>query len=80
MSEDTPIKQHLDEFNSVIMNINCIDIKIDKEDQTLIVLFSLPSSYETFVETLLYENNIVSLDDVINALKSKELKKNFLEK
>lgn len=43
MSEDTPIKQPLDEFNSVIMNINCIDIKIDKEDQTLIVLCSLPS-------------------------------------
>src|SRR3954470_16560882 len=75
MDEGTPVKQHLDVFNSIIMDLRNIDIKDESEDQALIVLSSLPASYETFVDTLLYGKNTISLDDVSNALKSKELKK-----
>lgn len=34
MSEDIPIKQHRNEFNFTIMNLNNIDIKIDNEHQS----------------------------------------------
>lgn len=53
ISECTLIKQHLDKFNSIIMNLSNIDIKIDNEYQTLIVLYALPCSYVTFVDNLL---------------------------
>ncbi|KAH0734382.1 hypothetical protein KY285_010089 [Solanum tuberosum] len=39
-------------------------------------IHDLPS-YDTFVYTLLYGKDNISLDDVSNALKSKELKKSF---
>src|SRR4051812_20372490 len=77
MVEGTLLKQHLDVFNSIIMDLENIDIKVESEDQALIVLSSLPASYESFVDTLLYENNTISLDDVSSALKSKELKKSY---
>ncbi len=32
MSEGTPIKQHLDDFNQIIMDLKTIDIKVDDED------------------------------------------------
>ena len=59
------------------MNLGNIDITVESKDQALIVLCSLPPSYETFVDTLLYGKDSISLDDVNNALKSKELKKSF---
>ena len=77
MVEGTPLKQHLDVFNSIIMDLRNIDIKVESEDQALIVLSSLPASYESFVDTLLYGKDTILLDDVSNALKSKELKKSY---
>lgn len=65
MSEGTPIKQHLNEFNSLIIDLNNINIKIENKDQTLIVLYLLPSFYKIF------KTNI-SVDDISNALKLKE--------
>lgn len=56
-----------------------VDIKIKSEDQALIVLCSLPPSYDTFVDILLYGKDNISLDDVSNKLKSKELKKSFMD-
>lgn len=55
MNEDIPIKQYLDEFNSIIINLNSIDIKLDNEDQTLIALCLLSSLYETFIDTFCME-------------------------
>lgn len=66
------VKTLLDEFSLIIVDLKNIDIKIESEDQALIVLCFLPSFYVTFVDTLLYEKGSISLDEGSNALKSKE--------
>lgn len=69
------VKAHLDEFNKIIMDLKNIDIKIDDEDQVIIVLCSLLASYEHFVMTLLYGKDTISMKDVKASLHSRELRK-----
>nr|GEX70564.1 retrovirus-related Pol polyprotein from transposon TNT 1-94 [Tanacetum cinerariifolium] len=75
MSESTQVKDHLDTFNYIILDLQGVGVKVDDEDQSLILLCSLPGSYENFVDTMLYGRTTISVNDVKDALLSKELKR-----
>ncbi|KAH9669834.1 Integrase catalytic domain-containing protein [Citrus sinensis] len=75
MKEATVMKDHLDEFNKLILDLENVSIILEDEDVALILLSSLPDSYEHFVDTLLYGRQTLTLKDVKNALESKDLKK-----
>nr|GEY91667.1 retrovirus-related Pol polyprotein from transposon TNT 1-94 [Tanacetum cinerariifolium] len=69
------LSEHIDEFNKLIGNLENIDVDIDDEDQALMLLTSLPSSYDNFLETLLYGREYLTLEDVLSSLNLRELKK-----
>ena len=71
--EGTSIKSHFDDFSSVIMDLENIDVKIEDEDQVLLLLCSLPPSYNHFRETLIYDKEEISIDDFKLSLFSKDL-------
>nr|GEV31185.1 retrotransposon protein, putative, Ty1-copia subclass [Tanacetum cinerariifolium] len=48
------LSEHIDKINKLIGDLANIDVDIDDEDQALMLLTSLPPSYDKFVETLLY--------------------------
>ncbi|GKC65790.1 zinc finger, CCHC-type containing protein [Tanacetum coccineum] len=75
MEAGTKLGNHIDEFNKLILDLANIDIEIEDEDQALMLLTSLPSSYENFVETLLYGRESLTMEDVLATLNLKELKK-----
>ncbi|GJS54946.1 retrovirus-related pol polyprotein from transposon TNT 1-94 [Tanacetum coccineum] len=56
-------------------NLNNIEVRIEDEDRALILLCSLPKSYEHLVTTLLYGRETISMEDVKSALNSSELRK-----
>nr|GEW98383.1 retrovirus-related Pol polyprotein from transposon TNT 1-94 [Tanacetum cinerariifolium] len=55
----------------------CLSVtpKIEDEDRTLMLLTSLPPSYENFVKTLFYGKESLTMDDALATLNLRELKK-----
>ena len=49
MKEGTSLKDHLDQLNTLLMELRNMDVKIEDEDAALLLLVSLPLSYENFV-------------------------------
>ncbi|KAL5771153.1 hypothetical protein ACOSP7_015307 [Xanthoceras sorbifolium] len=72
MSEGTSLGSHINEFEYLIMDLQNLDVKIDDEDQALLLLCLLSSSYRHFRETILYGKTTISLKDVKTALETKE--------
>ncbi|GKD58980.1 retrovirus-related pol polyprotein from transposon TNT 1-94 [Tanacetum coccineum] len=52
-----------------------IDTAILDEDEALLLFTYLPSSYQNFMETLLYGRDTLKLEDVLATLNSRELQK-----
>ncbi|KAH9648844.1 CCHC-type domain-containing protein [Citrus sinensis] len=75
IKEGTIMKDHLDELNKLILDFENVSIILDDEDMVLILLSSLPDTYEHFVDTLLHGRQTLTLKDVKNALESKDLKR-----
>ncbi|GJU08785.1 retrovirus-related pol polyprotein from transposon TNT 1-94 [Tanacetum coccineum] len=68
------ISEHIDEFNKIVLDLANIEVKFEDEDLALLLLTSLPASYEHFVDTLLYGREALTLEDVMATLNSKEIK------
>ncbi|GKC92523.1 retrovirus-related pol polyprotein from transposon TNT 1-94 [Tanacetum coccineum] len=68
------ISKHIDEFNKIVLDIANIKVKIKDEDLVLLLLTSLPESYEHFMDTFLYERVALTSEDVMATLNSKEIK------
>ncbi|GJX19968.1 hypothetical protein Tco_0222645 [Tanacetum coccineum] len=80
MSPCTKLGDHIHEFNKLILDLANIDIEIEDEDQTLMLLTSLPSSYENFVEILLYGRESLTMEDVLANLNSRKGRSDYLGK
>nr|GEW53327.1 retrotransposon protein, putative, Ty1-copia subclass [Tanacetum cinerariifolium] len=68
------IFEHIDEFNKIVLDLENIKVKFENEDLALLLLTSLPASYEHFVDTLIYGREALTLEDVMATLNSKKIK------
>ncbi|GJY43426.1 retrovirus-related pol polyprotein from transposon TNT 1-94 [Tanacetum coccineum] len=68
------ISEHIDEFNKIVLDLANLEVKFEDEDLALLLLTSLPASYEHFVDTLLYGREALALEDVMATLNSKKIK------
>nr|GEV29394.1 retrovirus-related Pol polyprotein from transposon TNT 1-94 [Tanacetum cinerariifolium] len=67
MHQSKSQSKHIDEFHKLVGDLAAIDIAILDEDQALLLLTSLPSSYDNFVETLLYGRDTLKLEDIMDS-------------
>jgi len=47
MAEGTSISDHVAEFTSILNDLVKLDVKVEDEDQALLLLCSLPTSYKS---------------------------------
>ena len=64
MTESTSLEEHLTIFKEIVSNLETMEVRYNEEDLGLILLCSLPSSYMTFRDTILYSHDTLTLDDV----------------
>ncbi|GMH14054.1 hypothetical protein Nepgr_015895 [Nepenthes gracilis] len=62
------LEKHLDEFNWILTRCLASDEKINEEDKALVLLASLPATYDHIVTTLLFGKDTLKLDEVIASL------------
>ena len=54
MAQGSTLNQHISVFNQIISDLNRVHVKFKEEDMTLILLNSLPESYENLVTILMW--------------------------
>ncbi|KAL0284885.1 UNVERIFIED_CONTAM: Retrovirus-related Pol polyprotein from transposon TNT 1-94 [Sesamum calycinum] len=68
MQEGSDLVQHVNVFNQIITDLARLDVNIEDEDRAMILLCSLPFSYEHLVTTLTYGKETIKIDEIIAAL------------
>jgi len=81
MKEGTPILQNLNAFNRILSDLLALEVKLEEEEKALLLLSSLPLSYDHLATTIMYGKEILELEDVRQMLQNNELMKktNFTE-
>ena len=71
-TEGTSIRSHLDEFNKLMMDLKNVGKIPDDEEQDMMLLASLPKSWEHFTDSLLQGRTTITSQEVKSAMFSKE--------
>jgi len=67
--------EYLNFFNKIIRELLVVNVKIDEEDNALILLSSLSKLYDHIVTTILYEKETLFLEEVTTILLSNKIRK-----
>ena len=75
MEEGSSIREYINRFDRCISDLKDIDVKVDDEDQALLLLLSLPKTYENLVQTLMLVGDNLTMEDTRKALLADDLRK-----
>ena len=79
MIKGTYLEEHLTTFKEIVADLETLEVKYEEEeDIRLILLCSLPMSYATFRDTILYNRGTLTLNEVYEVLFSKEKMKQLI--
>ncbi|KAK8931243.1 hypothetical protein KSP39_PZI016330 [Platanthera zijinensis] len=75
MSDDASVTTHLNSFNTVTNQLSSVDIKFDDEVRALLLLSSLPDSWDSLVTAVSNssENSKLKFDDTVGLVLNEEV-------
>ena len=68
MQEGLDLVEHLNVFNQMVADLARREVIVDDEEKTIILLCSLPPSYEHVVTTLTYGKETIKIEDITTEL------------
>ena len=70
MKEGSNLLEHLNTFNILNTQLSSFRVNYENEDKALLLLASLPTSFDHLVTTLMYGKETIVLEEVTSALLS----------
>ena len=70
MKEGSDLLEHLNTFNMLNTQLSSFGVNYEDEDKALLLLASLPTSFDHLVTTLMYGKETIVLEEVTSALLS----------
>ncbi|KAG8480910.1 hypothetical protein CXB51_025469 [Gossypium anomalum] len=80
LEKGASVHEHLTVFKEILLNLEAMEVQYDKEDLGLILLCSLPPSYSTFRDMILYSRESLTVDEVYDSLTSYDKMKHLVVK
>ena len=72
------LEDHIMTFKEIVTDLETLEVKYEEEDLGLMLLRSLLNSYANFRDTILYSHDTLTLNEVYEALFSKEKMKQLI--
>ena len=79
MKDGDSVIEHMNAFNNVVIQLSYVDIKISDEDNCIILLCSLPDSWDSRVIAVGSNTTTLNFYDIVSALFSKEMRRRNME-
>lgn len=73
MTKDKTIQEQLEDFSKITDDLENIDVKITDEDKAIMLLNSLPKSFDNLKDAMLYEKPDITYAEVKSSVKTKDL-------
>jgi hypothetical protein len=76
MKEGTEIADHLNTFNTLLVQLNSMGVKFESEDKAITLLCSFSASWDHFVTSISFSSTeTIEFDDTVRALLSEETRR-----
>ena len=79
MKDGDSVTEHLNAFNTVVIQLSSVDIKISDEDKCFSLLCSLPDSWDSLVIAIGSNTTTLNFDDIVSTLLSEQLRRRNME-
>eukprot|EP00253_Pinus_taeda_P015677 PITA_15677 len=73
------VTKHLNTFNTMVIQLACVDIKILDEDKCISLLCSLPDSWDSLVIVIGSNATALQFDEIVSSLLMKEMRRKNME-
>eukprot|EP00253_Pinus_taeda_P021253 PITA_21253 len=79
MKDGDSMTKHLNAFNTMVSQLESVDIKISDEDKCMSSLFSLPDSWDSLVIAIGSNATALQFDEIVSALPTEEMRRKNME-